>query len=125
MKLNFDAMRDLLFVIETQPRIVDINEVICDIKLTQYDQNELGYALEKLIESGLLNGTVNSTKDGIYFIIDSISYVGHQFLDHVRDDTLWNKTKASAAKLGIKGASGLISIAAQVFSNYLSHNLNL
>ena len=68
MKLNFDAMRDLLFVIETQPRIVDINEVICDIKLTQYDQNELGYALEKLIESGLLNGTVNSTKDGIYFI---------------------------------------------------------
>lgn len=124
MKLNFDAMRDLLFVIEEQPRNIDINQVVLSNTLSRYDKNDLGYALEKLIESGLLIGKARPTKDGIYFFIDSISYEGHQFLDHVRSDTIWEKIKDTAKKLGVKGIGGIATIATKVFIDYLSGNLN-
>ncbi|MGE8037804.1 DUF2513 domain-containing protein [Lysinibacillus sp. NPDC093692] len=100
MKLNFDAMREIMFVIEEQPSNIDVNVVVFDARLERFDKNELGYAIEKLIESNLLNGQVGKSKTGTQLLIHSISLEGHQFIDAIRQDTVWNKTKETASKVG-------------------------
>lgn len=100
MKLNFDAMRELLFVIEEQPRDIDVNKVVFDARLEHFDKEELGYAIEKLIESNLLNGRIGRTKTGTVFLISSISFEGHRFLENIRQDTVWNKAKETASQVG-------------------------
>ncbi|SPU38194.1 Uncharacterised protein [Lysinibacillus capsici] len=46
MKLNFDAIRELLLVIEEQPRNINLNQVISDTRLKEFEPNDLGYALK-------------------------------------------------------------------------------
>ncbi|KGX85039.1 DUF2513 domain-containing protein [Pontibacillus litoralis] len=125
MKLSFDAMRDLLFVIEDQPRDIDINKVVYDRRLESFDKSDLGYALEKLIEARLLNGKVYTTKSGILFSIDSISTDGHEFLDNIRNDTNWNKIKGMASEKGVGTIKGLAPIATGVATAWLKNHLNL
>ncbi|MEK5108558.1 DUF2513 domain-containing protein [Cytobacillus sp. FSL K6-0129] len=125
MKLNFDAMRELLFVIEDQPRKIDINKVVLDQRLQSFEKNDLGYAIEKLIEQNFLKGKVIKTKDGILFSIDSISVSGHEFLDNIRSDTNWKKIKGAAIKMGISTIKGVTQIASKVSTDYLNNHLNL
>lgn len=120
MKLNFDAIRELLLVIEEQPRNIDVNKVVFDKKLENFDQQELGYALEKMIESHLLIGKVGKSKNGTAFLIDSISVEGHQFIDAIRQNTVWEKTKSVATNLGISTVRTLMTTATEVFNKYIS-----
>lgn len=120
MKLNFDAIRELLLVIEEQPRNINLNQVISDIRLKEFKPNDLGYALEKMIESRLLIGQVAKSKVGINFHIDSISLEGHRFIDTIRNDTLWNKTKAVMTRTGATAISILMSTASDIFNKYIS-----
>ncbi|OCX64828.1 hypothetical protein BFM98_07255 [Lysinibacillus sp. AR18-8] len=120
MKLNFDAIRELLLVIEEQPRNINLNQVISDTRLKEFEPNDLGYALEKMIESRLLIGQVAKSKMGINFYIDSISLEGHRFIDTIRNDTLWNKTKAVMTRTGATAISILMSTASDIFNKYIS-----
>lgn len=124
MKLNFDAMRELLLVIEEQPRNIDVNKVVFDERLKKFDKNELGYALEKLIEARLLKGEVHKTKMESLIKIDSISVEGHQFIDSIRQDTIWNKTKEMATSIGTTSIKNLSILALEVMKSWAKGYLN-
>lgn len=115
MKLNFDAIRELLLVIEDQPRNVDVNKVISDKRLEYFDLDELGYALEKMIESRLLIGKVDKSKLGHQIDVDSISLEGHHFLDSVRNEGSWSKVKEIAKEKGVATLTSLIPLAIEFF----------
>lgn len=118
MKLNLDAMRELLFVIEEQPSDIDVNAVVFDARLDRFDKNELGYVIEKLIEARLLDGRVARPKVGkIEFLINSITFEGHQFIDAIRQDNAWNKVKDFAVKSGLTTINSLVSTALDVFKS--------
>lgn len=125
MKLNFDAVRLLMIVIEEQPRNIDINKVFNDDRLSNIDKNEIAYALEKLIESRLLIGRVVESKTSISFLINSISLNGHEFLDSIRKDSNWEKVKSKSKELGLSTITGIAQIASQLTYDYLRGNLNL
>lgn len=125
MKLNFDAVRLLMIVIEEQPRNIDINKVFNDDRLSNIDKNEIAYALEKLIESRLLIGRVVESKTSISFLINSISLNGHEFLDSIRKDSNWEKVKSKSKELGLSTITGIAQIASQLTYDYLKKNLNL
>lgn len=104
-------MRDMLFVIEDQPRDIDVNKVLFDKKLEKYtNKNELCYTLEKMIEAGLLDGKPYPSKTKTVLLISSITVDGHKFIENVRQDTAWNKIKQTISKNGITTIGSLIPV---------------
>lgn len=91
MKRDMDLIRLLLIEVEGEAKP----------DLSGYTELQLLYHRALLHESGLAVGWVAKAHDG-YLELGGISgcelyrltWAGHEFLDAVRDDTIWNKAKA-------------------------------
>lgn len=86
------------------------------------ENKKAGYHIRLLINAGYIDGNIAETYDGSIFMIHGLTWKGHELLDDIRDDTVWNQTKATlgeniksfsidiireAAKSTIKGMLGL------------------
>lgn len=62
-----------------------------------YSKDELSYAINKMLEGGLLNysGSLNS-----YYQITDMSFYSTQLLEKIRPESIWEKTKSIANKVG-------------------------
>lgn len=94
MKLNYECVRDLLIYLEENLSYTkQIN--ILQLELKDYSTEVLTYTAEKLIEADYIDCIVSKGFQIPTIIVKSITFDGHQFLDNVRDDKIWNKTKSA------------------------------
>ena len=93
MKLNQDCVRDLLLYLE-KTLSYGHNVKINDLVLKKYSQIDLIYSAEKLNEAGYLDCMKSKGITPPFILVKSITYSGHQFLDNIRDDSIWNKAKS-------------------------------
>lgn len=127
MKLNHNCVRDLLLYIEDNLEYgyyIKINET----QLSNFSQHEVLYAADKLLEAGYLIGNRRVTMDseGIPQIsIESISWNGHQFLDNVRDNKVWENTKGILSKFSSVSIGVVSNVASQVISNMVRSQMGL
>jgi hypothetical protein len=67
--------------------------------MKKYSIEEIAYTVERLYEAGYLDVTrissISSHCPG--FIIKSITYPGHIFLDNIRIESVWKKVLAKGA----------------------------
>lgn len=66
-----------------------------------YDIDDVNYSIEKLLEARFITPTteLRGRNNGIlYCPISDISWNGHQFLNNIRQQTIWDATKAGAKK---------------------------
>lgn len=103
MRLNHDCVRDILVFIESE-LIYENNQHKCFrfSKILKHDnflncnKDELRYALELLIYENYIN-CVKSPYfvDGNLMSADivGLTWQGHELLDNVRNDTVWNAVK--------------------------------
>ena len=119
MKLNHDCIRDLLLYLEDN---LSMNNYIIanNLSLNKYSSDDILYTADKLYEAGFLNCT-RETEDEPIVVIHSISYQGHQFLDTIRDNSVWKDTKSKLSKL----ASYSIPIIQQVATAITKAKLGL
>ncbi len=68
---------------------------------------EFAYHVQLLEDAGLIEAIDASSFSGIDWIPISITHEGHEFLDSVRNDNLWSKTKEKALSV-----AGTLSIEA-------------
>lgn len=127
MRLNHDYIRDILLYIENnldyENDQADKHKEITDGQLinadcfTNYNKQELTYALELLIKSGFVdlasrpnitNGNVNIAR------IIGLTWSGHQLLDNIRNDTVWNAVKEKSKKFGKFSINTLATCAGQL-----------
>lgn len=116
MKLNADYVRDILLYIEknldyedsqsktpSKHKEISDGKLVCDKCFDSYDKQELTYALELLIKEGFIdlavkpnihNGNINIAR------IIGLTWQGHELLDNIRDNTVWNAVKKKASKFG-------------------------
>lgn len=125
MRLNQECVRDLLLVIED----IEIDHYIAidNLQLGNYTKNELCYTADKLLEAGYINGRI-SAADGhryYHFPVESLTWVGHQFLDNIRDDGVWKDTKKIVSKLSSVSLNLLENISTQVLTNLISRSMGL
>ena len=124
MKLNQDCIRDLLLYLEENLKLNDYLS-ISNISLKNYSSEELLYTADKLYEAGYLKCSrkVYDNTDLMIFV-SSITYTGHQFLDNIRDDKVFAKTKSILS--GFKSISiDIISeTASKVITNLINQQLN-
>lgn len=125
MKLNKDCIRDLLLYLEEN---LTINNSIAvnNIKINNYTSDELLYTADKLYEAKFLNcyRRVYDAQD-LLITVDSITYEGHQFLDNIRDDNVWENTKNVLSKFKSTSISFIADVSSQIIANIISKQLGL
>lgn len=125
MKLNQDCVRDLLLYLEenlTYENTISIN----DTNLKNYSSIDLVYTADKLDEAGLINCLKTSYKyeDCPVIIAKSITYNGHQFLDNIRDDKVFAKTKSVLSSFKSVSIEIISETASKVITNLINQQLN-
>ena len=94
MKRDWDTIREILIKLEDAPTPSDT------IQLSSFPMeraDEISYHMELLIEAGLVDGHMSKTlgRGPQHFFASRLTWNGHEFLDSIRSDTVWQKTKKS------------------------------
>ena len=123
MKLNYDCLRKILLTIESDICWHDdltfcyTNLAALTETLSDFSRAEIAYASKMAIEANLIEARI---MDCDTCIIDihyyGLSFEGHQFLDTVRENKIWTKTKRIISAAG--GAS--LSIIKEIASNCIT-----
>ena len=113
MKRDMDLVRKILLKIEEEQ-----NEFpLMNIEIDGYDMATVNYHCKLLYEAGLISGYKASTSmsglDG--FMVDSLTWEGNDFLDKIRDNSIWHKTKDAITKKGLPLIIDTIKTVANAF----------
>lgn len=129
MILNHDYVRDILLYIEsnlnyksgeevpTHHKKIDHSRLLDKEQFKNHNKEELMYAIELLIQEQYLqcekpakfyNGNLYEAD------IIGLSWKGHELLDNVRDDNVWNAVKERARSFGQFSIKTLSTIAGQL-----------
>ncbi len=100
MKLNHDCVRELLLLLEK--KLEFSNDVdLLDISIGNFSEEEITYTAMKLNEAQYINAKfIKDVSGQVYGEIYSITWEGHKFLDAIRDNQVWSKTKNALKKIG-------------------------
>ena len=126
MKLNPDCIRDILISVEevtTPNRGFSYSSDSELPAIKKYDRETLYYHFHQADLSGLLFDT-SYDMSGNFFCTD-LSPAGHSFLNNVRSDNNWNKTKEIAKGVGTNSLDALKTIATGVISGLINQHLGL
>ncbi|MFB9887893.1 DUF2513 domain-containing protein [Balneatrix alpica] len=116
MKRNWDIVREILTKMEECSSPGDT------LSLSSFDTEraaEISYHAELLLEAGLIDGqmskTINHGPHG--FFLRRLTWSGHEFLDSIRSDSIWKKTKNVFASKGIEMTVDLVKSVATELTN--------
>lgn len=100
MKRNWDTIREILTHLEEMP---DTDSILQPSDFPSEKAFEYSYHAELLIDAGLVEGEMSRTLGGgpTHFFIQRLTWAGHEFLDSIRSDTVWEKTKTTFAEKGV------------------------
>ena len=92
MKRNWDTIREILIRLEDMPPEKDCLQLADFLSDRAY---EFSYHVELLIEAGLIHGEMSKTigRHASNFLAIRMTWEGHEFLDAIRSDTVWQKAK--------------------------------
>lgn len=101
MQRDMELVRKILFAIEE--RYVDTALMSCDMNIEGYDMKTVAYHCAVLHDAGLVYDYKGQyAGDGLYaFGVGRLTWDGHELLDKIKSDTVWNKTKDTIKKKGI------------------------
>ena len=119
MKRNWDTIREILTKLEAVT--VDVGHLQLS-SFTAEQAEEISYHMELLMEAGLVSGEMSKTigRGPYNFIASRLTWQGHEFLDAIRSDTVWQKTKKSFVSSGLSMTFDLVkSVASDVAAAYL------
>lgn len=126
MKLNPDCIRDILLIVEDTADFnscPDYTHFFNNEDLTsKYSNKEIMYHIRQADLSGLLYKTKYFK---IGFLIEDLTPEGHKFLNDIRNDNNWNKTKNIANQVGSFSLDTLKSVSSGVISNLINQHLGL
>lgn len=96
MKRNWETIREILIRLEELP------DTDANLQLSDFPSDrayEYSYHSELLIDAGLVEGQMSRTLGlgPTHFFAQRLTWIGHELLDAVRSDTVWNKTKKTFA----------------------------
>lgn len=100
MRLDYDCVRELLFVLEEHLEFgenlhYDDKSFIEILSyMPDYSKEDVAYTTLKLQEAGYIDVSISGADNSFYSALyRSITYEGHQYLDSVRDSDVWKSIK--------------------------------
>jgi hypothetical protein len=109
MKRDMELVREILLKLAESDKPLPL-----DALASERDRDLVAYHVGMLVdEVGFLRGINADTMSGRDWIELQLTWHGQDFLDSVRDPTVWEKTKDGAVKLGGVSLEMLVGIAKQ------------
>lgn len=102
MKRDLDLIRNILFAIEDSNSI-DAALTLNGLAQLHQDQDLILYHVFLLNDAGLIIGIIDETAP--YISIARLTNEGHDYLDTIRDDSIWKQTKNTLSN--ISGSASL------------------
>lgn len=128
MKLNNDCIRDILLTLEEtctfDTGFIYQRKSSLAHRLTRYSHEEIIYHIRQCELSDLILGTTYYDCGDSLSITD-LSPTGHEYLANIRSDTVWEKTKKVAAKVGADSQSAMIQISSQIITAIIKSQFGL
>ena len=111
MKRDMELCRKALFAIEEQY----VDTAIYGLNIEGYTIEQVAYHCKILYDAGLISDYEAEFADNQiwYFAVGSLTWDGHEFLDKIREDTIWNKTKDIITKKGLPMVLDVVKDVAQ------------
>lgn len=101
MQRDMDLVRDLLFKIGAADKPPSLSSLVSGRGTDDNGYALAAYHMQMLIEEvGLVRGINASSSSGKEWLNLELTWQGQDFLENVRDPTVWENTKAGAKKLG-------------------------
>lgn len=99
MKRNMDLVRLILLEIEEQYR----STALYNLRIEGYDTETIAYHCKILHEAGLIDSYRARYADNMLcsFGVGALTWEGNDYLDKVRDDSVWRKTKDVITQKGL------------------------
>jgi hypothetical protein len=126
MTLNYDCIRDVLLYLEDTLEYTDNPVAMTHKRLTinnvanalsSYSKEDVQYTIEKLYEARYIRIVDVSTDSQRYMIngyIDDITWEGYNFLNNIREKSIWEATKEGAKKVGAMSISAISMISFEI-----------
>ena len=99
MKRDMDLVRLILLKIEEEY----VSTALYNIEIDGYDKETIAYHCKILHEAGFVSDYGSQYADNaLYsFGVGSLTWEGNEFLDKIRDNSFWHKTKEIKKKKGL------------------------
>jgi len=99
MTRDMELIRKILFAIEEQ--FVDV--AIYNLQIDGYDNKTIAYHCNLLYQASLIKDYRAQYADNeLYaFGVNSLTWEGHDYLDKIRSEKVWNKTKSIITEKGL------------------------
>ncbi len=99
MKRDMDLVRGILLKIEDE--FVDTE--IRNLSVEGYDMQTVAYHCQIMYDAGLLieYNPIECDQGLLGFIVGGLSWDGNDYLDKIRDNSIWSKTKETITKKGL------------------------
>ena len=123
MKRNMDLCRLILFKIEDEYK----STALSNLQIDGYDIEIIAYHCDLLFEAGLIKSYKPTyASDKIYFFsVGALTWEGHDFLDKIRENTMWNRTKNRIKENALPMTLEVIkTIATSLINDQISGYLN-
>lgn len=101
MKIDYDLIRTILLRLEER----NLTEERNSLAIEGFDDDTVTYHVRYLYQGGLIEAENRSFQTGFRWIPKRMTYAGHEFLQAMRSDTVWQK-----AKDRVLAATGTLSI---------------
>ena len=99
MKRDWDLIRTILEQVESLP---DTDSVLSPSGDEDHTAEEEAYQYQLLIDAGLAKGVIFESSGGpLHGQLFSLTWQGHELLDAIRNDTIWNDVKKTAKQKGL------------------------
>lgn len=92
MKRDMDLVRRILLAAAQQPHGEDLDG------LPDVDDEDFALHVMWLEEAGLVKALISETTGPTYAYVQRLTWSGCDFVDSIRDDTLWAKAKTKVMK---------------------------
>lgn len=120
MKLDLNCIRDTLITLENWLVLnddlefiyLDLDEIHKSSNMLKYSRAEIAYTLVILKEAGFIEAIIDYASNGIDELdVIRLTYKGHQFLDTIRPQSVWDKIYSVAEKANLKSIHAIMEIA--------------
>ncbi|MCK5366008.1 MAG: DUF2513 domain-containing protein [Gammaproteobacteria bacterium] len=96
MKRDIELIRMVMLAAEESK---DPYELV-DPKFEGHNETEISYHIALLDDAGLLHGQDRSAIGVFRWSAGALTWAGHEFVEAVRDDSVWKEARAITAKSG-------------------------
>lgn len=113
MKRDLDVFRHILLEVEKIEKPTLMKNI-----LGPYDEKTVSFHIDLLLDEKYIEAHAERIRSkGVHgkYRLERMTNAGHDFLDNIRNDTIWSKTKAEVLKVGESASLDIIkSIASKL-----------